>query len=413
MTDLKHLLLVFSSLACNSLLVAQDNSAGFLEYEVVYSALPWVNLSGGIDQGFVYMDNADVTAKLNLNELFDWEQSMSIFFYGLGNHGGQATDFMGDFQVASNIQAVPSWRLFEVWIQENFLNDEVSLLFGLYDLNSEFDVLRPGTIFINSSFGIGAEYAQSGLNGPSIFPISSLGLRVSSSITNQWQVRLAILDGVSGDPSNLKSNKISISKDDGALIALENSFYLSSAVPDRINRNYTTRRKKVGREQAIPTNDKLNIGGWMYTAEFPEIGDSAFYKPNWGAYIGAQKYWFYSSYDDRYLSMFVRYGVANDRINRIGSAISGGIVFAGSLSEKTDYLGLAFSTAINGKAQLKNESESERAETALELTYSFPLRTWLTIQPDVQYIINPNTDVSIKNPLAIGLLIQASVGGTW
>ncbi|MCK5873025.1 MAG: carbohydrate porin, partial [Methylococcales bacterium] len=50
---------------------------------------------------------------------------------------------------------------------------------------------------------------------------------------------------------------------------------------------------------------------------------------------------------------------------------------------------------------------------ALELTYSFPLRTWLTIQPDVQYIINPNTDASIKNSLAIGLLIQASLGGAW
>ena len=151
----------------------------------------------------------------------------------------------------------------------------------------------------------------------------------------------------------------------------------------------------------------------MYTAEFPEIGDSTFYRPNWGAYIGAQKYWFYSKYDDRYLSMFVRYGVANDRINRIGSAISGGIVFAGSLSEKTDYVGLAFTTAINGKARLEHSPEDERAETALELTYSFPLRTWLTIQPDVQYIINPNTDASIKNSLAIGLLIQASLGGAW
>ncbi|MEQ8580788.1 MAG: carbohydrate porin [Marinoscillum sp.] len=412
MTDLKNLLLVFCSLTCH-LGVAQETSSDILEWEIVYSALPWANLSGGLDQGFVYMDNADVTAKLNVNELFDWEQSMSIFFYGLGNHGGQATDFMGDFQVASNIQAAPSWRLFEVWIQENFLNDRVSALFGLYDLNSEFDVLRPGTIFINSSFGIGAEYAQSGLNGPSIFPISSLGLRLSSSITDQWQVRLAILDGVSGNPANLKSNRIALSKEDGALIAMEHSIYLSSAVPDRINRNYTTRRKKVGRDRDIPTNDKINLGGWMYTAEFPEIGDNSFYQPNWGAYIGAQKYWFYSSYDDRYLSMFVRYGVANDRINRIGSAISGGIVFAGSLSEKTDYVGLAFSTAINGKARLEHSPEDERAETALELTYSFPVRTWLTIQPDVQYIINPNTDASIKNPLAIGLLIQASVGGAW
>lgn len=47
-------------------------------------------------------------------------------------------------------------------------DDKLSLLFGLYDLNSEFDTQETSSIFINPSHDIGAEYAQSGKNLPSI-----------------------------------------------------------------------------------------------------------------------------------------------------------------------------------------------------------------------------------------------------
>ena len=382
----------------------------FLEYEVVYSALPWYNAVGGRDQGFVYMDNADVTAKLNFNTLFNWEQDFSVFLYGLGNHGGSAADLMGDFQVASNIEAPKSWRLFEAWVQQNFLEDRVSLLVGLYDLNSEFDVLRPGTIFINSSFGIGAEYAQSGLNGPSIFPISSFGARLATTLGTQVKLKLAVLDGVPGNPMNPKSNRVKLSEEEGALIAFEGSFLPGSSAELTMQRGYVTRRKKVGREHSIPTNDKVNAGAWYYTSEFRSIADSSLRMGNWGIYLGGQKYWFYSKYDDRYIAFFGRYGIASEEFNQIGSALSGGVVFGASTSDATDYFGLAFSSIFNGNSY-EQTAPSSRPETAIELTYSFPVRRWLTIQPDVQYVINPGATATLENPLSFGLLIQLTAGG--
>ena len=383
----------------------------FLEYEVVYSALPWYNTHGGLDQGFVYMDNADVTAKLNFNTLFDWEQDFSVFLYGLGNHGGKATDLMGDFQVASNIQAPKSWRLFEAWIQQNFLDDRVSLLVGLYDLNSEFDVLRPGTVFINSSFGIGAEYAQSGLNGPSIFPISSFGARLATSLGKQVKLKLVILDGVPGDPTNPRSNQVKLTEEEGALIAFEGSFFPGSSSKLKMQRGYVTRRKKVGREHSIPTNDKVNLGGWYYTSEFQSIEDSSQNAGNWGVYLGGQKYWFYSKYDDRYIAFFGRYGIAAEAFNQVGSALSGGLVFGASTSDATDYFGIAFSTVFNGADYERATSSAGQTETAIEATYSFPVRRWLTFQPDIQYVINPGTSKAITNPFSIALLVQITAGG--
>ena len=75
-----------------------------------------------------------------------------------------------------------------------------SLLLGLYDLNSEFDVIETAGLFLNSSFGIGAEYGSSGRNGPSIFPATSFGARLSGQPVQSLFIRGAVLDGVPGDP---------------------------------------------------------------------------------------------------------------------------------------------------------------------------------------------------------------------
>ncbi|MEQ8472512.1 MAG: carbohydrate porin [Marinoscillum sp.] len=68
---------------------------------------------------------------------------------------------------------------------------------------------------------------------------------------------------------------------------------------------------------------------------------------------------------------------------------------------------------LGGKRYKTEFPIAKKAETVLELTYSFPFRKWLTIQPDLQYVINPGTGSTLKNPLAIALLVQASVGGAW
>lgn len=48
---------------------------------------------------------------------------------------------------------------------------------GLYDLNSEFDALDDAGLFINSAFGVGTDIGLTGVNGPSIFPVTSLAVR--------------------------------------------------------------------------------------------------------------------------------------------------------------------------------------------------------------------------------------------
>src|SRR5262249_36997119 len=62
--------------------------------------------------------------------------------------------------------------------QQNAFEDRLSVLFGQYDLSSEFYNLHSSSLFLNSSFGTGPEFAFTGRGGPSIFPETAVGGRV-------------------------------------------------------------------------------------------------------------------------------------------------------------------------------------------------------------------------------------------
>ena len=47
-------------------------------------------------------------------------------------------------------------------------------------------------------------------------------------------------------------------------------------------------------------------------------------------------------------------------------------------------------------------------ETNFELTYRAPITRWLTIQPDIQYRINPNMDPRLKNDLLFMIYFEIS-----
>src|SRR3989441_591410 len=99
-------------------------------------------------------------------------------------------------QGVSNLEAPTKVRLEEAWLQQNLLDNRLSWLVGRYDLNTEFYRLQSGALFINSSFGIGPEFAHSGVAGPSTFPNTAVGTRVDFKPSPNVVWRAAVLDGV-------------------------------------------------------------------------------------------------------------------------------------------------------------------------------------------------------------------------
>jgi porin len=221
------------------------NERGY-EALAVYTADYFSNRRGGIERGSVFLGNLDLLFTLDAETAFGWTGT-TFFVYILGTHGGDPSDLVGDAQGLDNIAAPSTIKLYEL-LGEVRLAPQFSLLAGLYDVNSEFDVIDTSQDFINSSFGIGPDFSQSGRNGPSIFPITSLGLRAKIQPSMRFYLQAAALDGVSGDPDDPKGTRISINDNEGALFVGEGGWLLEPA-DDHPPEARRLRARRIGRQQ--------------------------------------------------------------------------------------------------------------------------------------------------------------------
>jgi porin len=367
-----------------------ESKADPVSLQIVYAGDVWSNTKGGIKTGTRYLDNLDVMLNVDLEAAIGLPRT-TIFLYGLYNNGNRLTgDLTGDAQGLSNIETgVRAAKLYEAWAQYDF-GTKASVRVGLYDLNSEFDALESAGLFMGSAHGIGTDIAQSGENGPSIFPSTSLGVRLAYQPSGSVTLRTAVLDGVPGDPANPKRTAIKLGGNDGALIVAE-------AV-------YDNGISKV-------------IGGyWRYTAQFENRLASSFatktvlQRGNDGFYLRGE-HWFFKHEDDRGLRGFVRLGFADGTYNDFSRFYGAGLVHTGVFKARPeDQLGVAVAV-VDASQDYRTLSNSDRREVALELTYRAAITRFLTVQPNVQYVINPGLEPGLADVLAFGL--RAELGWTF
>ena len=377
-----------------------------INFDAVYTGDVFSNLSGGIDRQTVYLDNIDLKLNLNTEKLFNWKGG-SIFIYGLGNQGKNPSKYIGDIQTIDNIAAFNTWKIYEAWIQQYFLKGKVSILAGLYNLNSEFQALKSSSLFLNSSHGIGKAFSQSGRNGPSIFPTTTLAFRIQWDLNDLLQIRSAVLNGTSGNPDDPYGTKIIFPPHDGILSVTEIQYFL-----------------KTGNNNIGPSDDtirgtqnnfkgKISAGFWIYPAKFPVVGttysDNKLVNGNYGFYLmGEYKIFGYDGIDEKGLAVFTRLGFSNPKINRFVSYTGFGAVYTGLIPGRdNDQFGIAFAGVHNGKEYLSLQKSKNiitaPSELNIELTYLCRISPWLRLQPDIQYIIHPDTNPKIKNALAVGI----------
>jgi len=380
--------------------------------KVVYDGDAFANLGGGVQRGTTYAGNLHLQLSLNGERLFNWP-GITAFINGLVVHGGQPSAFSGDAQGVSNIAAPPDTKLEEAWVQYNSVAGGFSLLAGRYDLNSEFYRLNSAGLFLNSSFGIGPEFAQSGLSGPSIFPNTAIGTRIAFKPVPDVVLRTAILDGAPYDRPD--GSRGAFRGGDGLLVVAEAAF-LSRPAPDQPPSN---RRFRIGRGADLPPYDnKFAVGAWRYTATFNDLSDvDANGQPvqrrgSSGVYLLVDRLLFQAQEQpDRKLAAFLQLGMGDRRVNRFASYAGAGLVATGIIPGRpTDELGLAFAMARNGSHYIASQQQQgmpvQASETAIELTYLTQINKWLAMQPSFQYVIHPNTTPSINNARTIQLRFE-------
>ena len=315
---------------------------------VAYDGAVFDDLTGGVRRGSTYL------GALRLQFRFE-RRGLTAFVEGLNIHGGQPSEFAGDAQGVSNMAAPRVSRVEEAWIQQNFFDERASVLVGRYDLSTEFDRTQSAGLFLNSAFGTGPELSQ---NGPSIYPSTSLGARVSYRPVRGVLLRAAAFNGFS---------------------IVEADYLHRPAAKDEPRHH----RLRLGRLAALPPYDaKLGIGAWRFSD-----GRSGVYV------VGDQRI-------TRGVAAFGQFGFDRARGDRFARSAEVGLAMSAPLRGRSnDELGLALASA---------RSRSGGAERTLECTYLAPITSRVAIQPDVQYVIHPNTRRATKNALVALMQFEIS-----
>lgn len=375
---------------------------------LVYDGEGFADLSGGARRGETLLGNLNLLLTLDMERLAGW-RGATVFIDGLAIHGGRPSRFAGDAQGVSSIEAAPEWKLEEAWIQQNLFGNRFSALVGLYDLNSEFYHLHAADLFLNSSFGIGPELSQSGSGGPSIFPNTSVGARFEVKPVEGVVLRSAVLDGV---PVERPTGREVFAKGDGLLIVSEAAFLYRPPAADASPR--MPHRFLLGRvAQLPPYEDKLAIGVWHYTASFADLvrtredGTPLTHQGSSGVYVIGDAT-VYKNESGRQMRVFGQVGLGDSRVNRFGLYTGGGVDLAGWIPGRPqDEIGFGVAAAHNGNPFVEQQRQAgqrvDRSEVTLELAYRSSIASWLNVQPDLQYVIHPNTDPRVANAL-VGLI---------
>ena len=144
-------------------------------------------------------------------------------------------------------------------------------------------------------------------------------------------------------------------------------------------------------------------------------GNPTSHKGTYGLYFFIeQRVFFEKKRPSQGLSLFFRFGLADTRVNPVDGYLGGGAVYRGLFPGRTrGRIGFGVAAAHLGEAFRKSRYDigeyGDAWEIALEWTYCFQLTPWFSIQPDLQYVINPAGVPGATNAWVAGVRSSLSI----
>ena len=348
------------------------------------------------------MQGIKLLTKTNLAASYDGNAGDNSGWFGYGWTGQASIQYVkgghisganvGDIQELDDIEAVNALRLYELWLERQWAGGKYGIKFGFTDLNVDFDTQQVAALFINSSDGIGAEFGHSGLNGPSVFPTTTLALTGFVKPSDPWTLRAGVVNGLAGSDTH-----------PGAFVALHVSARTGALLV-------------VQAEHAGSSGLRTYVGGWDYTAAFAALhevdasGNPVLRARMRGAYALVEGQ-IAGGADGRSLSGWVRAGLGDPVVEQISGYVGFGLVATGLIKSRAeDQSGISINHAIVDQPGLPPGAlPAKRAETAIELTYRVQAKDWLAVQPDLQYIRRPDGDPAIPSALVVGVRLSVNL----
>jgi porin len=390
------------------------------------------NLTGGRAQGFAYDGLTTGVLQLDTNRAFGLYGG-TFNVSGLQYHGRNlSADKLETLQTASGIEADRATRLWELWYDQKFLEeDRLDVKIGQQSLDQEFMVSQNALLFVNTMFGWPMLPSADMPGGGPAYPLSAPGIRFRARPIDPITVLAGVFNGSPSPNNNIADSQqanpsgTSFPLNGGALAIGE------------IQYSYPALGSMIYAGESQPLARIYKLGFWYDTEHFNDqrfdntglsladpssTGVPQQHRGDYGIYaVADQQIWQDPEEFDRTINVFARaMGTPETDRNLVDASLNLGLTFHEPFLHRDDDtfgIGVGFAHVSRRAAQLDADTAnftgsfnpSRTSEFFVETTYSYAVTPWLQMQPDFQYVFNPGGGVA--NPAGTAKIGDEAVIG--
>jgi len=389
-----------------------------VELSASYIAEVWGNTTGGIRTGSVYTGLMSFGIDVDLDKLVGWKGgSLSTNWLWLSGQDA-SEELVGNFLTISNIAGFNTFRNFELWFQQEFLDGMMSLRFGQLAADAEFVISDYGSLFINGTFGWPAFIYQNVPGGGPGYPMGAPGARLAVNPTDWFTFQTAVYQGNVFD-QNVNRHGFRWRLDG------ENGFLFLNEAQLRWNQG----------DEASGLPGQGKAGMWVQTGRLADVLAESTNSGNFGWYFILDQQLYREPTtptvrsesgkgggsgkvtkepvapegdSSQGLGAFTRIAFAKADRNFLDFYVDAGLSYTGLIPGRdNDTIGIAFAYAqLSSSAERQIAADTggaTNAEMVLEATYQCQLTPWLSLQPDLQFVIQPGADRNLGNAFVLGM----------
>jgi porin len=374
-----------------------------LRFGLSYISDMLANVRGGQRRGVIYQGLIDASIELDFEKL---SGIVGLTAYAnvfqIHNTGRIRRDYVGGINTIAAIEAVPTTRLSEAWLQQGFADGKANLRLGQLAADKEFFFASASEVFLQSDWPtIAAENLPRG--GPA-YPLSTPGVRLKFEPSGELALLLAAFNGDPAGPGPGDAQ-------------LRNRYGLNFRVRDRALLMAEAQLRSGHEKDSAGFATTIKIGAWSHLGRFDDqrwaldgslladpagAGAPARRRGNDGFYAIAEQQLYRAAGGgpDSGVIAFGRVSYSPPDRNPIDFYVDGGLVFAGLVPGRpSDRFGASliyarFSKAARAAAidriAFGEPSVVRDYEANLELTYQAQIVPGWLLQPVLTYVRHPN-----------------------
>ncbi len=376
------------------------------------------NRGGSIDGGHT-LSHIELKLRADLDRLLGWSHAVAYLNSNTDAGSGINARHTGSLMGVSNIEVpVPTTRLFHAWVQKGFLDDRLSVLAGIYPIDSEFFTMDSAATLLHPAYGTPADLALT--TAPSVFNSAAFGIRTKWLAENRERyAMLALMDGIPNDPARPKATAVRFARGDGAFVIgeigwmpLEFGHLFEPVDPSNVRPT-----PQLIAHEKYGGISKYAIGFWRYGNRVADQLDvdadgNPLHCRSQGGYLLAERSLFSLGGEaGRDVTAFGRYAFSSGHSTAIDRMWNLGLRIRGPLAGRLDdslAIGWTHGRLAPKWRALQTAAgiDTVAAESALEITWRIALAQWFQVQPNLQHIRHPGGTAAARNATLLGARIE-------